>query len=62
MYTVEVNLNIPLKVQNVEGISKYDAAENVRKLITQTLPLVISENLEKIQDRLCFEVLEIEEE
>ena len=61
MYTVSVNLNIPFRIENVEGVSRYDAVENVRKLLLKTLPLVIAENIQKVQDELTFEVLDIEE-
>ena len=48
-------------MQNVEGVSKYDAAENVRKLLLQTLPIVIADNLQKVQDELTFEIVDIKE-
>ena len=61
MFDVRVNLHIPFEVKNVEGLSKYDDAENVRKLLLQTLPIVIADNLQKVQDELTFEVVDIEE-
>lgn len=61
MFDVRVNLHIPFEVKNVEGLSKYDAAENVKKLLLQTLPIVIADNLQKVQDELTFEVVDIEE-
>lgn len=62
MYTVKVNLQIPFEIQNVEGGSKYDAIENVREILMKTLPYVIADNLQRIQEESIFEVLGIEED
>lgn len=59
MFDVRLNISIPFEVRNVEGNSMFDAAENCRKLITATLPLVIADNFERIRDEMTIAIDDI---
>lgn len=61
MYDVKVNISIPFEVKSVEGKSAYEAVENVRTVLLKTLPLVIADNLAKIQEELLLSVVDIQE-
>ncbi len=61
MYTVNVNLRIPFEFSNVEGDNCLEAAENIKKLLYQALPIVIATNLEKVQQEMSLELVDINE-
>jgi len=54
MFEVTLNLNIPLKILNVDAGNSFEAVENCRDLISATLPLLISNNIDQIRNEMTF--------
>lgn len=61
MFDVTLNISIPFCIQNVEADNMFEAAENCRKLLNETLPLVISNNFERVKKEMVIELNDITE-
>lgn len=61
MFNVNVRLSIPFCIKNVEGSSMYEAAENAKNLLYKTLPILVAQNHQKIQEEMTLALENIEE-
>lgn len=61
MFEIKVNVTIPLKFQNVEGETMFDAAENVRKLIENGLSVICATKQDEIKKQMSISLVDIKE-
>lgn len=54
MFDVKMTITIPIEIKNAKGNSIYEAVENSRKLLEQTLPLVVAEHYEEIKNEMII--------